>query len=169
MPEDVQDLVAEKLTEIWIEVYDYQLSNFADVEGNGEKGFRKGNVEIVYRLKNPKIVVIVLYRILKKPKGIQNPFKEFNWFLEFLNRDDIPVERIEGVAKEFPGEHVSTLSVHRLKKFYKKWLGAKSERNQFGQEWLYGYLKDYRPLRHFRDLQKSSSREESTLWTLKMY
>ncbi len=154
MHEEVKDLVAQRLTENGLEVVDYhEYSRSGNlIPGDGEKYFCKNNVKIVYRLKNPETLIIVLYEALKKTRGMRNPFYEFLWFIDFLKTKDTGVKRVEGMAKVYPGEHISVLSSDRLLKFYKKWINVKvAEITPGGGEWIYGYLDDMRPLNYRKD------------------
>lgn len=155
MSADPEDLVEKQLTEAGIEVSEYQLYGTSDnpIPGDGEKCFCKNSVKIVYRLKNPETLIIVLYEVLQKTRGMKNPFYEFLWFIDFLKTKDTGVKRVEGMAKVYPGKHASVLPAHRLVQFYKKWINVKvAERTPGGGEWIYGYLDDARPLNYRKDL-----------------
>lgn len=146
-----EDLVAQRLTESGIVVSPYQLHGTLDnpIPGDGEKVFYKNNVKIVYRLKNEETLVMVLYEVISKTRGMKNPFYEFLWFIDFLKTNNTGVKRIEGMAKVYPGDHARVLPAHRLAQFYKKWINVKvAERTPFGGELLYGYLDDARPLNY---------------------
>jgi type III secretion system regulator LcrR len=115
--------------------------------------FEAGASEIVYRLIDPQNVIVVLYRRLKEISGLRNPFKDFIWFLEFLTRKELGLERVMGMTKQLSGSP-GGLSSRRIAKFYKECLNAKTLGWHGENEWVYLDLKDYKTLRQCRAERK---------------
>jgi type III secretion system regulator LcrR len=111
--------------------------------------FEVGVVEIVYRLVDRQNVMIVLYRRLREISGLTNPFKDFIWFLEFLTRKELGLERVMGMTKQL-SDAPWGLSSRRIARFYKECLNGKTLGWHEGHEWVYLDLKDYKTLRQCR-------------------
>ena len=83
-------------------------------------------------------------------RGLGSAFGDLLWFLEYLIRKDVGVERVMGMVDNFLYEDEGGLSTARLNRFYTRLQGARIMKFD-GDDWLYLDLRDYRPVReHFR-------------------
>lgn len=123
-----------------IETTDQYLFGHPGSEYIGPK-FRIQNCEMVYRLAEADLLMIVLFRRLARSPSIRNPFAELLWFILLATEPRFGIRRIMGSIETFEYAHENGLSNERLTRFYERFFAAQTTRYD-GSIWLYRDIDD---------------------------
>jgi type III secretion system regulator LcrR len=104
-------------------------------------------LEIVYRLHDPRTVVISFLGRTGARTGLRNPLAGLDWFLDFLkDRPELGVLRVMGLVQTEAYRSAGGLGDGRLERYYTRWLCA--HRTRFdGNDFVCLDLADHRPRR----------------------
>lgn len=104
-------------------------------------------LEIVYKLHDPRTVIISFLGRDGERAGLANPFAGLVWFLDFLHaRPEFGIRRVMGLVRTADYRERSGLDDGRLERYYTRWLGARRTRFD-GNDFVYLDLADHRPRR----------------------
>jgi len=111
--------------------------------------------ELIYRLEDPRTVIIVLYRRVNGTRG-GNGFADLVWFFEFLKWENFGVERVMGKVDTFLYRKEGGISTQRLGEFYARCMGGRLIQHE-GDQWVYQELQHIVSPREYRRSQQRSS------------
>lgn len=144
-----EDKVGQRLRELGFEVSDYKATDSPyDNEILG-KVFVKDNAEITYNYSedDTSTLIIGLYRALKKKPGLYNHFAELLWFLDFLKREDVGVQRVTCTVKIPNTAYVKPLMSYKMIRFCTELMGGHVISGPNLIPWYMLDLRDYTGLR----------------------
>lgn len=96
-----------------------------------------GNSEIIYRLPEPGLLLVVLYRRLSnKNKSLTNCFSDLLWFLQCCTEPEVRLERVMCFISTYRYRYENGLTDERMIQFCCRFLGAKWIEYD-GAQWLY--------------------------------
>ncbi|WP_461833102.1 hypothetical protein [Desulfothermus sp.] len=121
--------------------------------------FVRGISEIVFRFIQEDVILVVLFKRIKKECGLKSSFLDFAWFLDMVAKKESQLNRIIGKVQKLKKDGYGDISTERMVKFYLKHLNGsicdvKGEPLvNIGKPkgvWLYLDLKNYKPLKRRR-------------------
>ena len=114
------------------------------------KRFVQGNAEIIYKMHEPEVINLVIYRLLERKPGMANQFLDMLWLPEYIIKHKLPIKRILGAIKPLESSTRKDLPLHKLTQYYKNYLGCQTYKvDDFG-EWVYLDISQYKNLREYR-------------------
>ncbi len=111
--------------------------------------------EMIYRLKNPETVIIVLYRRIDGTKGTA-PFRDLIWFLDLIFHGGFGIQRAMGLVDTYRYRHDQGISSERLMRFYRDCMGGQLMEHD-GSLWVYQDVAQYRTPRQYRRARRANS------------
>lgn len=103
--------------------------------------FRIRSCEMAYRLPEPGLMLLVLYRRLERRRSIGNPFADLFWFLSLVSQPRFGLHRIMGYIDTLEFADEKGLSEHRLALFYERIFNTGRTKYD-GDVWLYRDVDD---------------------------
>ncbi|WP_066015332.1 hypothetical protein [Endozoicomonas atrinae] len=89
--------------------------------------FEYQDVEIVYRVENDTLIMVIYRRLNSAEHGLKNIFEPFIWFSERLIYDIPEIRFMRGNPDALPAPDGKNLTTRKLHRFYRHLMGAEPD------------------------------------------
>lgn len=141
--DDAFDGLNRVLREHGVKTRPYCLPNSSLVVG---EVFQRDGYELVFRLEENQILILVAYRRIRARQGLANPFRILLWFMELLCIPESGVRTIKALPLAPVSGKGPRLSTQQLYAFYRHYLGGRPAEHDGEPGWLALDVVDFCPL-----------------------
>jgi type III secretion system regulator LcrR len=145
---NTMDILTKYFIKNNIKVTDYYWNNTSLWLGNRIEHYDK---EIIYRIEQDTIILVIYRRTSKKINNLQNPFKSFIWLVETIAYNIPDIRYIKGQVDALTLNNDNVLSSARLINYYCRIMGGIIDGSLLSG-YLWFDLRKYKPMKQRKQL-----------------